>query len=70
MADDPADPRLPAALTERRDRLGLVRGRAPHARALREDLDAVAADRRGAVDGGVNPAGRGDMRAEFHPSLR
>ncbi len=70
MADDTADAGLEAALAEGRDRLRFVIGRPPHARTLREHLDAIAADRLDAIDGGVNPAGRGDMRAEFHPSLR
>ena len=70
MADDAADAGLAAPLAEPGDRLRLVRGRPPHARALGEHLDAVAADRLDAIDGGVNPAGRRDMRAEFHPSLR
>ena len=70
VADDAADARFGATLAELRDCLRLVLGRPPHPRALREHLHAVAADRLDAVDGGVDPACRRDMRAEFHPSLR
>ena len=66
VADDAADPGLGAPRLEPLDRLGLVRGRLPHPRALREDLDAVAADRLDPVDRRVDPAGRGDVGAELH----
>ena len=66
MADDAADAGLCAPLAEALDRLRLVRRRPPHARALREHLHAVAADRLDPVDRGVDPAGRRDVRAEFH----
>ena len=59
-------PGLGPARLEALDRLGLVVRRPPHARALREDLHAVAADRLDPVDRRVDsPAGR-HVRAEFH----
>ncbi len=66
VADDPADARLGAPRLEPLDRLRLVRGRPPHARALREHLHAVAADRLDPVDRGVDAARRGHVRAELH----
>ena len=66
VADDAADRRLGPALLEPLDRLGLVVRRPPHARALREHLHAVAADRLDPVDRRVDSAARGHVRAEFH----
>ena len=66
MADDTADPGLGAPRLEALDRLGRVHGVLPHARALREHLHAVRADRRRAVDRGVDPAGGGDVCADLH----
>ena len=43
---------------------------ASHARALREHLNAVAADRGDAVDRRVDAACRRDVRPEFHGCLR
>ncbi len=58
VADDAADPVLGALRLERLDRLRLVVRRPPHARALGEHLDAVAADRDDPVDRGVDAAAR------------
>ena len=55
---------------ERLDGLGRVARRPPHARALREHLHAVAADRRNAVDRRVDAAGRAHVRPELHGCLR
>ena len=48
------------------DRLRRVSRRPPHARALREHLHAVAADRLDPVDRRVDAARRRDVRAELH----
>jgi hypothetical protein len=66
VADDGVDPRLGAALLEALEALRLVVRRPPRARTLRKDLDGVAAEALGAVDRRVDPAGRGDVRAEEH----
>ena len=56
VADDALDSRLGAPLLEALEVRRVVVRRAPGARALREDLEGLAADRLGAVDGGVDPA--------------
>ena len=66
MADDGADAGLDAPLPEALERLLGVRRRAPHARALREDLDRVAAHLGAAVDRVRDAAGGRDMGAELH----
>ena len=70
VADDAADAVLGTLGAERLDRLlGVVR-RPPHARALREDLHAVAPDRGDAVDRRVDATRGRDVRPEFHGCLR
>ena len=66
MTDDAADARLGPACAEPLDRLRLVVRRPPHARALREHLHAVAADRLDPVDRRVDSPAGGHVRAEFH----
>ena len=66
MAGHGLDARLPAPLAEARDLLRRVRRRPPHARALREDLDGVAADLLDPVDRLRDASGCGDMGAEEH----
>jgi glutamyl-tRNA synthetase len=67
VADEPADARLRAAGLQSLDRGGGMVGLPPHARTLREDLDALAADRLDPVDRGIDPSRRRDMAAELHP---
>ena len=57
VADDAADPGLGAPLLETFEVGRIVVGRPPGARALREDLDGVAAHRLDPVDRGVDAAG-------------
>ena len=66
MAEDAVDPGLRAPLLEALERRGVVVRRPPRARALREDLDRVAADRLDAIDGRVDAAGRRDVSPELH----
>jgi hypothetical protein len=56
VADDALDPCLGAALLEALEVRRVVVRRAPGARALREDLEGLAADRLDALDGRVDPA--------------
>src|SRR5262249_20305537 len=68
VRDDTAcgDAELGAAFLEAVEVGRVVVRRAPHARALREELHGVGADRLRAVERRVNTAGRGDMSAEEH----
>ena len=66
MADDRADSGLGAPLTEPREGLLGVRRGAPHAGALREDLDRVAPHLGASVDRIREAAGGRDMGAELH----
>ena len=63
---DGLDAGLTAPRPEPRDLLGRVRRRSPHPRALREDLDGVAADLLDAVDRLRDASGGGDVGAEEH----
>src|SRR4051812_35301879 len=68
VAEDSADPRFGSPLLEALEVGRVVVRRAPRARALREDLDAVAADRLDPVDRGMDPARGRDMGPELHAS--
>ena len=56
VTNDSLNARLGAALLEALEVRRIVVRRAPGARALREDLEGLAADRLDAVDGRVDPA--------------
>ena len=66
VAEHAVDAGLGAPLAEALEVRRVVIRRPPRARALREDLDRLGADRLGAVDRGVDAAGRGDVRADVH----
>src|SRR5262249_23035734 len=66
VADDAADAGLRAPLPEALEGLRLVVRGPPHARALREHLHGVAADRLDPVDRRVDAACAGDVRADLH----
>ena len=66
VTDDRAHARLLATCAEPCDLLLGVLGGLPHPRALREDLDCVAAELLGPVDRRRDPAGRGDVGAVEH----
>ena len=57
---------LPAPRAEARNLVGRVRGRPPHPRALREDLNGVSADLLDAVDCFRDASGGGHVGAEEH----
>ena len=66
MAEGVADPSLPPALAEALEARRVVRGGTPHARALREELHGVAADRLDPVDRRVDPTRARNVSADQH----
>src|SRR5439155_8803305 len=66
VAEDAAQPGLLATLAELLERRGSMVRRSPRARALREDLQRLGADRLRPVDGRVDAARRRKMRADVH----
>jgi hypothetical protein len=66
VAEDAPHSGLGAPLAETVEGRRVVVRRPPHARALREELEGVGADRDRAVNGGVDAAGGGDVCADLH----